>query len=148
MHKYAKETWVGVFVFICLLCVGYLTIKLGKLEVFGGDSYRVSARFSSVSGLRPGADVDIAGVSVGSVERIDLDQDFGVAVVTLRIRKDVALSTDVIASIKTSGLIGDKYVRLTPGGEPEYLADGGLIRETEPAIDLEALIGKYVFGDV
>lgn len=148
MQKYAKETSVGVFVLICLLCVGYLTIKLGKLDVFGASSYTVSARFASVAGLRPGSSVEIAGVQVGMVSKIELDQEYGVAVVFLRIDKHIALSTDVIASVKTSGLIGDKYIRLTPGGDPERLEDGGIITETESAVDLEELISKYVFGNV
>ena len=148
MRKYSKETSVGVFIFICLLCVGYLTIKLGKLEILGTNSYTVSARFSSVAGLREGASVEIAGVQVGSVSRIMLDQDFGVAVVQMRINKGITLSADVIASVKTSGLIGDKYIRLSPGGDPEILEDGGKITETEPAVDLEELISKYVFGEV
>ncbi len=148
MQKYAKETSVGVFVLICLLCVGYLTIKLGKLDVFGTNSYTVSARFASVAGLRPGSSVEIGGVQVGTVSDIALDQEFGVAVVFMRIKKDIALSSDVIASVKTSGLIGDKYIRLTPGGDPEHLEDGGKITETESAVDLEELISKYVFGGV
>lgn len=148
MKKYARETSVGIFVFVCLLCVGYLTIKLGKLEIFGSATYEVSARFSSVAGLRAGADVEIAGVPVGSVDSITLDPEFGVADVVLRIEKDVPLSLDTIASVKTSGLIGDKYIKLTPGGDPDTIEDGGQITETESAVDLESLISKYVFGDV
>lgn len=148
MQKYSRELWVGVFVLICLLCVGYLTVKLGKLDIFGSNTYAVTAKFSSVSGLRTGAAVEIAGVEVGKVASIRLNPEFGVAVVSLEIKKDVPLSEDVIASVKTSGLIGDKYIKLTPGGAPEVLADGGTITETESAVDLEELISKYVFGDV
>lgn len=148
MKKYARETSVGIFVFICLLCVGYLTIKLGKLEIFGSATYEVSARFSSVAGLREGADVEMAGVPVGTVDSISLDPEFGVAMVVLRVQKEVPLTTDTIASVKTSGLIGDKYIKLTPGGAPESIEPGGQITETESAIDLESLISKYVFGDV
>lgn len=148
MKKYSKETLVGVFVLICLLCVGYLTVKLGKLEIFGGNTYKVTARFSSVAGLRQGASVEIAGVPVGMVDAITLDTEYGVAVVVMSIDKDVSLSMDVIASVKTSGLIGDKYIKLTPGGDPEPIEDGGKITETESAVDLESLISKYVFGDV
>lgn len=148
MNKYTREVSVGIFVFICLLCVGYLTIKLGKLEIFGSDSYQVTARFSSVAGLREGADVEIAGVPVGTVDSITLDAAFGVAVVVLRIDEDVPLSLDTIASVKTSGLIGDKYIKLTPGGDPDTIEDGGNLTETESAVDLEELISKYVFGEV
>ncbi len=148
MKKYARETSVGIFVFVCLLCVGYLTVKLGKLELFGSATYEVSARFSSVAGLRAGANVEIAGVPVGTVDSVALDTEFGVAEVVLRIKNDVPLSLDTIASVKTSGLIGDKYIKLTPGGAPETIEDGGEITETESAVDLEGLISKYVFGDV
>jgi phospholipid/cholesterol/gamma-HCH transport system substrate-binding protein len=148
MHKYGKETWVGIFVLIGLLCVGYLTIKLGKMEVFSDDGYMLTARFANVSGLRTGADVELAGVPVGKVAEIRLDPQTDAAILTLRIQKGVALTDDVIASVKTSGLIGDKYVKLAQGGSPDMLADGDRITETESAVDLQDLIGKYAFGDV
>ncbi|GFM33380.1 outer membrane lipid asymmetry maintenance protein MlaD [Desulfovibrio subterraneus] len=148
MKKYAKETSVGVFVLICLLCVGYLTIKLGKMEVMGADTYTVTARFASITGLRVGADVEIAGVPVGKVASITLDQQDSLASVALAIRKDVELTDDVIASVKTSGLIGDKYIKLAPGGSTTTLGQGDEITETESAVDIEELISKYVFGGV
>lgn len=148
MQKYSKELWVGVFVFICLLCVGYLTIKLGKLEIFGNDSYSLTAKFSSVAGLRSGADVEMAGVHIGTVAAISLDPEFGIAIVKMQIENRVPLSVDTIASVKTSGLIGDKYIKLTPGGATDKLKNGDSITETESAIDIEELISKYVFGDV
>lgn len=148
MKKYSKETSVGVFVLICLLCISYLTIKLGKMEVLGDDNYSVFARFNSVSGLRTGADVEISGVPVGKVASIRFDTKDGLAVVTLAIRKDVVLTDDVIASVKTSGLIGDKYIKLSLGGSPDQLESGDEITETESAVDIEELISKYVFGGV
>lgn len=148
MQKYAKETSVGVFVLLGLLCVGYLTIKLGNIELVDSNSYTVSAKFTSVAGLRPGAAVEIAGVPVGQVEDITLDREFGVAIVSMSVARDIILGDDVIASVKTSGLIGDKYIKLTLGGSPDELSDGDEITETESAVDLEALISKYVFGSV
>ncbi len=148
MKKYSKETSVGVFVLVCLLCVGYLTIKLGKMEVMGDNTYSVYARFTSITGLRVGADVEVAGVPIGKVASIRLDTEDGRAKVSLAIRKDVTLSDDVIASVKTSGLIGDKYIKLSLGGSPELLGDGDEITETESAVDIEELISKYVFGGV
>ncbi|MFW5733532.1 MAG: outer membrane lipid asymmetry maintenance protein MlaD [Oceanidesulfovibrio sp.] len=148
MKKYAKESWVGIFVLIGLLCVGYLTIKLGKMEVLGGDDYVVKAKFTSVAGLKSGAEVEVAGVPVGTVDAIDLDPKTYAALVSMRIGKDIALSEDTIASVKTSGLIGDKYIKLTPGGAPDNLSDGGMIVDTESALDIEELISKYVFGGV
>lgn len=148
MGKYAKETWVGFFVFLGLVCIGYLTIKLGKMEVFSRDSYTVGARFASITGLRVGADVEISGVPVGKVSGIRLDQESGIALVDLTIKNEVELATDAIASVKTSGLIGDKYVRITLGGSSKKLKPGDVITETESAVDLEELISKYVFGRV
>jgi phospholipid/cholesterol/gamma-HCH transport system substrate-binding protein len=114
---------------------------------WGGDRfYPVSARFQSVSGLIAGARVELAGVRVGKVDSIALDPKTQAAVVKLNIQKSVVLSDDVIASIKTAGLIGDKYLQLSPGGSDRMLKAGDMITETESAVDLEALISKYVFG--
>ena len=146
--KYSKETWVGIFVLAGILCVGYLTIKLGKMEFFGRDAYTVSARFANVSGLRSGADVEMAGVPVGKVATITLDPKKGAALVRFQIDNGVVLTDDVIASVKTSGLIGDKYVKLSQGGSPDVLKEGDFITETESAIDIEELVSKYAFGDV
>lgn len=148
MEKYRKETLVGCFVLAGLLCVAYLTVHLGRMEVIGGAGYTVRARFASVTGLRTGADVEVAGVPVGRVSAIALEHETGAAVVSMRINPGVTLAEDTIASVKTSGLIGDKYIRLSPGGADEVLAEGGVIAETESAIDLEELISKYIFGNV
>ena len=148
MKKYAMETSVGIFVLAGLLCVAYLTVKLGKLEVIGGDDYPVVARFKDVTGLKNGAYVEMAGVRIGRVSRIALDAKDNTALVTLNIQKGVRLTDDTIASIKTSGLIGDKYVKISPGGSDEKLAPGGLITDTESSVDIGDLIGKYVFGGV
>ncbi len=147
MKKTSVETAVGVFVLIGLISVAYLSIKLGKMEWFGDDSYVLDARFDSVSGLKAGALVDMAGVEIGQVADIRLDNERQVAIVRLKIRKSVLLTDDVIASVKTSGLIGDKYIKLTPGGSDRELKSGDMIIETESALDIEELVGKYVFGD-
>jgi phospholipid/cholesterol/gamma-HCH transport system substrate-binding protein len=144
--RYAVETSVGVFVFVTLLCVGYLTIQLGELDFLGTDTYPVKARFNSVSGLKVGNEVQIAGVSVGKVESIDLQKDRFVAIVTMSIDKDVTLSDDSMAAVKTSGLIGDKYISLSPGGSGMVLEPGDMIIDTQSPIDVEELVGKYVFG--
>jgi len=139
---------VGVFVLIGLACVAYLTIKLGKFEVIGGDYYYLTAHFGSVSGLKQGAIVDVAGVQVGKVDSIALDKADMAAVLRLKIKNGIPISEDSIASVKTSGLIGDKYVKIEPGGSDKMLKDGDRIGETQSAVDLEALIGKYAFGGV
>lgn len=146
MKRSSIETSVGIFMFIGLMCVGYLTIHLGKVDWFGDDYYTVYARFESVSGLKEGAAVEIAGVPIGEVESISLDPKTEVAMVALKIRKGVKLTEDVIASVKTAGLIGDKYIMLSPGGSDQKLSEGSLITETESSVDVESLISKYVFG--
>ena len=143
-----KEFLAGIFVFIGLACLAYLTIKLGRMEIGRGEGYELTANFSSVSGLRAGAQVEIAGVRVGHVASIRLGDDGVTAIVTLRVNSNVKLTDDVIASVKTAGLIGDKYIDLAPGGTGEPLKPGDTINDTESAIDIEALISKYVFGKV
>ena len=148
MKRSSIETSVGIFVLIGILCVGYLTIRLGKLEWFDEENYFVYGRFQSVSGLKKGAQVDMAGIQIGTVNGITLDQERQVAVVEMKIKKHIVLSDDIIASVKTSGLIGDKFIQISPGGSDLFLEDGDLITSTKPALDLEELISKYIFGDV
>ncbi len=146
MKRFNLEMSVGVFMVVGLLAIAYLTLNLGGLEIFGGDYYKVHASFSSVSGLKRGARVEIAGVQVGKVSRITLVDDQ--ADVELSLKPKVKIGSDVFASIKTQGIIGDKFVQLTPGAEEDFLKDGDEIVETEAAVDLEELISKYVFGKV
>ena len=148
MDKGKLEMTVGVFVLIGICCIGYLTIKLGRMELMGDDNYPLMAHFESVSGLRSGSTVEMAGVQVGRVEKITLNQETKLAEVQLKISREVQLADDVIASIKTTGLIGDKYVNLIPGGSDEILKPGGRITETESAVDVIDLVSKYVFGGV
>ena len=148
MKKTSLELGVGIFVLIGILCVGYLTIRLGKMELIGDRHYFLNARFLSVAGLKKGAQVVIAGVKVGQVDAISLDPEEQVAIVRLKILEDVVLTDDVIASVKTSGLIGDKYIKLSPGGSDEILKNGDLITDTESSLDIEEIIGKYAFGDL
>lgn len=149
MKKANLETIVGIFVLIGILCLAYLSIKLGRMEILGGDYYEVIALFDSVSGLKSGASVEISGVEVGRVERIVLDPKSGAqARVYLRIRSGVRLTDDTIASVRTRGIIGDKFILLKPGGSEKLLAAGERLRETESAIDFEELISKYIHGQV
>ncbi len=143
----SKEAAVGFFVMIGFICLAYLTIKLGKMELFNSNGYTVFAIFSSVSGLKTGAEIDIAGVKVGRVKSIRLDKKLPQAIVELQLNNDIQLTDDSIASVKTSGLIGDKYISIDPGGG-KPLASGGEITDTESAIDIESLISKYIFGKV
>lgn len=146
--KASVETAVGIFVLIGILSVAYLTVKLGKLELLADNYYVLDARFQSVSGLKKGAQIEIAGVPVGKVDTISFDHERQVALVKLKIELGVVLTDDVIASIKTAGLIGDKYIKLSPGGSDTVLKAGDTIIETESALDIEELISKYAFGKV
>lgn len=148
MKRYTLETAVGVFVAIGLLCVGYMTIKLGKVTLLSGDYYSLHARFSSVSGLRAGSSIEIDGIEVGQVERLSIDQEKQMALVELKINKDIRIYDDASASIKTAGLIGDKYVKIDPGGGGDVLKPGGMITETSSPLDIEDMVSKYIFGDV
>lgn len=149
MKKASLEVYVGIFVLVGIACLAYLSIKLGKMELIGGDFYGVQANFDSVSGLREGASVEIAGVEVGRVDRIALDPQAGyTARVSLKINAGVALQDDVIAAVRTRGIIGDKYIQLKPGGSDRILHDGGRVRDTESSIDFESLLSKYIHGTV
>ena len=147
MKKKSIETSVGIFFLLGLICVGYLTIKLGKMELLSDNNYPVYAKFNSVSGLKKGSQVEMAGVKIGTIDSISLDKD-DKALVKIKIANGIVLTDDVIASIKTSGLIGDKYIRISPGGSDIVLKSGDTITETESAVDIEELISKYVFGSV
>ena len=147
MQKTSVEMAVGVFVLLGLICVSYLTIKLGKMEWFGDNYYTLNARFNTVAGLKEGAPVDVAGVEIGQVADIHLDKQSLMAMVRMKVMDGIELSDDSIASVKTAGLIGDKYIMLTPGGSSRMLKPGDTIIETESALDIESLVSKYVFGD-
>ena len=142
------ETAVGIFVVLGLLSVGYMTVKLGHVSLFGGHSYALFARFTSVAGLKTGSNVTMYGLQVGQVERLAMDQDKQMALVELRIQRGVKIYEDAIASIRTEGLIGDRYVSIDPGGGADVLKPGGTIIETQPPVEISELIGKYAFGDV
>jgi phospholipid/cholesterol/gamma-HCH transport system substrate-binding protein len=147
MKKYSRETQVGIFVLLGFVAIAYMSIKLGNVHLFSDDHYSIVAKFNDVTGLKINAPVQMYGVEMGFVERIGIDQASGLSAVTLRIRKDIQLTDDTIASVKTSGLIGDKYVKLSRGGGDPIKA-GAVLRDTESSIDLEELISKYVFGGV
>jgi len=148
MKKHAMETTVGVFFFVGLLLIGIMTVKLGHVSLFGEKTYPLSARFTSVTGLRVGSPIYMFGIEVGRVERLTMDQKDRKAAVELQIKQGIKVYDDAIATIKTEGLIGDKYLGIDPGGAGELLNPGGTITETQPDLDLADLIGKYAFGDV
>jgi phospholipid/cholesterol/gamma-HCH transport system substrate-binding protein len=137
---------VGMFVILGIVALAYLSIQLGRVSFLGGRGYAVTVDFPSVGGLKAGSAVEIAGVEIGRVESIGL-ADYQ-ARVTLRVQSGVKLQEDVIASIKTKGLIGEKYIRISPGGSDKIIPPNGRIREVEAPVDFEELLSKYIFGKV
>ena len=146
MKRFTMETAVGLFVVVGIASLAYLAIKLGKLEVIGSRGYTVLAEFDSVAGLKNGAVVEIAGVEVGRVINIDLKNYR--AVVAMSIDPGVKLQDDAIVSIRTKGLIGERYVRITPGASDKLVQPGGKLRDTEDPVDMEQLISNYIFGKI
>ena len=148
MKKSNLELAVGIFVLLGLAAVAYLTIKLGSGSLVNGDTYLVEARFANAGGLHTGCSVLLSGVVVGRVDKIRMEPTDYSAIATLRVTSKLKLPTDSMASIKTSGLIGDKFVSLSPGADETYMSPGTRITMTESAVDLESLISKMAFGNV
>jgi len=148
MKKYSKETVVGIFVVIGLLCIGYMTVKLGNVGFLGENSYSLFGKFASVAGLRTGNPVNMLRLEIGRVEKFTMDQENQQVVVEFKINNGIEIFDDAIASIKTEGLIGDKYVSIDPGGGGDLLANGDTITDTNSPTDIMDLVSKYAFGDV
>lgn len=147
MKNNKTELFVGIFVLLGLVAILYLTITLGSGSLMG-DTYVIEARFNNAGGLNKGSSVLLAGVFVGRVDAVRMDpRDFS-AIATIRLRSDLKLPTDTMASIKTTGLIGDKFIALAPGADEDSLKGGDRIILTESAVDLESLISKMAFGSV
>ena len=145
MKKTNLEIIVGAFLLAGFISFSWLAIKMGDINPFKSETYPVTARFTSISGLKEGSTIELAGVVVGKVNQIELDAGDYEAVVHLDIDKTIELTDDSIASIRTSGIIGDKFIKLTPGGSDIMLEAGDEIDETESAISLEELVSKYIF---
>ncbi len=145
LERKRLEFSVGIFMIIGVLCLGYLSFTLGNLGI-GKDRYEVSAVFPTVSGLKTKAQVLMAGVEIGEVQKVRLKDSQ--AEVILSLNKNVKIEDDSIAAIKTMGIIGEKYVSITPGASDTYLKNGGVIRETQPPLDIESLISRFVFGSM
>ncbi len=146
MRRFDLELSVGLFILVGVLCLGYLSINLARMEVLGARGYEVYALFTDVGGLKKGAQVVIAGVDVGRVKDITMENYR--AKVFLNIKEGLEIPEDTIASIRTKGLIGEKFIHITPGGAEELIPPGGRIWDTEPAMDLEQLISKFAFGEI
>ena len=146
MKRIDTELLVGLFMIIGITCLTYLSIKLGRMEIIGDKGYKLYAEFSEIGGLKNGASVEIAGVEVGRVKNISLS-DYQ-AKIELQINSGVKIQEDSIAAVKTKGLLGEKYIQISPGGDEKIIPPGGKIRETQPPLDLEKAIGNFIFGKV
>ena len=138
-RTFSMELLVGIFALAGVLCAGYLSIRLGELQLFQGKRYSIFAQFDNVSGLKSGASVEVAGVPIAG---ITLDDPM--AKVEIQLFEGMHISDDDIASIRTKGIIGDRYIKISRGSSTTYIKPGGLMTETESVVDLEDLIGKFV----
>jgi len=142
------DIFVGLFLITGFLALGWLALQLGEVPwITGSRTYSVHAEFSNISGVKSGADIQIAGVKVGTVRGLSLNED-SYAMVAMQINRDVKIPVDSIASVKSKGIIGDKFIQINLGGEEEFLKEGDVIIDTESAVDLESLISKFAFGKV
>lgn len=148
MKKYSKETVVGIFVVIGLMCIAYMTVKLGNVGFLGDNTYTLYAKFDKVTGLKVGNAINMLGLEIGRVDSFTMDQENLKAIAELKINKGIQVYDDAIASIKTEGLIGDKFISIDPGGSGDLLKDGDTITDTESPTDIMELVSKYAFGDV
>jgi phospholipid/cholesterol/gamma-HCH transport system substrate-binding protein len=144
MERKSVELGVGIFLLVGLACLGYISFQLGDIPFWDRSNYEVYAKFSTVAGLKEKANVMMAGVQIGQVKKIGLKD--GQAWLTISIDRNVKLEEDSIVSVKTMGLIGDKYISISPGGSDEYVKPGGTLQETQPPLDIENLLGRFVFG--
>ena len=145
MKNITTELIVGLFMIAGFLAFGYLSLQMGEFSIFNLEkNYSIEAEFDNVSGLKVGATIEIAGVTVGKVSKIGLGEQ-GIAMVSMLIKKDIKVTEDAIASIRTQGLIGDKYIKIIQGADEEILQEGDVIFDTESSIDFEELVSKYIF---
>lgn len=148
MNNSRLEITVGLFLVLGFAAFGWLALQLGEVSWLGeGTTYTLYAEFENVSGVKVGAEVQIAGVTVGSVTELRLSKD-DFAVAALKLDKDIRLAKDSMASVKSQGIIGDKIIQITPGGDEEMYLAGDVIVDTESSVDLESLISKFAFGGV
>jgi phospholipid/cholesterol/gamma-HCH transport system substrate-binding protein len=147
MKKLNIQLLTGIFVMIGIASFTYIAVTIGGVRFTQQAGYTLTAQFDSISGLQAGAIVEAAGVRVGTVSDIRFDPDTYKAIVSIRINQDVPVSEDATASIRTQGIIGEKFIKISQGGFPELLTDGDEIEMTESALSLEELISKYMFTD-
>jgi phospholipid/cholesterol/gamma-HCH transport system substrate-binding protein len=144
MANNAIETVMGAVVLA--VAGGFLYFAYNHSNVKPIEGYAIDAGFTNISGIEPGSSVRVGGIKVGVVEKLALDPKSFKAVATLRIGSDVMLPVDSSAAINSSGLLGEKFIAIEPGGDENNLTNGGKIEYTQPAVSLEEMIGKFVFS--
>ncbi len=146
MSGYKKiEMVVGVFVLVGVISIAWLAMELGGVGGLSSNGYKVTAVFDDAGGVRKGSDVMLAGVPIGQVVSVTL-KDNEEAEMVFNIKDGVLIASDATVSIRTKGLIGEKFVRVNQGSEEDYLAEGDEFEDTESAINIEDLISKYIFS--
>ena len=148
MKKNVYESIAGMFVFVGLIVLVYMTVSLGNISLFDDNFIVLKARFNTVTGLRVGNPIEMYGIEIGHVGELTIDDQVQMAMATLNIQKSAQIYSDAIASIKTAGLIGDKFISIDPGGSGKILNHNDIIINTESPVDINDLIGKYAFGSV
>jgi len=148
MKNYVIDTMVGIFLIVGFIALGWLALQLGEVPwLASGRTYVLNAEFTNISGVKNGADIQIAGVKVGTVKDLTLNED-SYAIVVMQVDRTVQIPVDSIASVKSKGIIGDKFIQISLGGDEQLFKEGETITETESAVDLESLISKFAFGQV
>jgi phospholipid/cholesterol/gamma-HCH transport system substrate-binding protein len=139
---------VGLFFVVGFVAIGWLALQLGEVPwLTGSRTYSLMAEFDNITGVKSGADVQVAGVKVGTVGKLSLSDD-DVAVVVMQVDRSLEIPVDSIASVKSQGIIGDKFIQLSLGGDEKIFQPDEVILDTESAVDIESLISKFAFGQV
>ena len=147
MERTTLDLWVGIFVVAGIAALVMLAMKVGNLGTYNvSDAYQVHAYFNNVGGLKPKASIKSAGVVVGRVTGITLDTERYEAKVEMSLDQRYQFPKDTFVKILTSGLLGEQYIGLIPGGDSEMIKDGGVIKMTQSAVVLEDLIGKFIYN--
>ncbi|MEC7876012.1 MAG: outer membrane lipid asymmetry maintenance protein MlaD [Pseudomonadota bacterium] len=144
-EKQHTEILVGIFLLIGIIAITFLALRMGDFGLLNSQQYKIKAEFTSASGLKKGAHVEIAGVPVGKVTEIMFNPETYLAEVYIALENNIQIPDDSIASIRTAGIIGDKFLKISPGGSNMIIEPNMTITETEPSINLEELISKYIF---
>ncbi len=147
MKNIGLDFIVGLFVIMGAALLLYMSVSIGGASLSDAGQYSLIARFENTSGLKEGAFVEVSGVRVGQARSIVFDPESYESVVEIVLDESINVPDDSIASIRTAGIIGDRFIKITPGGSDLYMANGEEFLETEPSISLEELISKYMFSN-